>query len=153
MQKLVYRSSYANKYAARKLAKQKLLDDRKHQTKDRLELRQINERVRKHTKLLHQERWDSVYRGQLAPRYDVGAQAERWGTIDQDFSKPARVPEKKRTTCPFAVNDRVALVAAGYRDRGKIGKVLDVNEENQSVRVEGVELVSTFLQSSGDGIG
>ena len=33
-------------------------------------------------------------------------------------------------------------MAAGYRDRGKIGKVLDVNEETQSVKVEGVELVS-----------
>lgn len=106
----------------------------------------MNQRLRKHNKLLHQERWDSVYRGQLAPRYDVGDRAERWGTVDLDFTKQNRVPEKRRITCPFAVNDRVALVASGYRDRGKIGKVLDINEETQSIKVEGIELVNIFVQ-------
>lgn len=120
------------------------------QNETRIQLRVKRESI-KRAKQNQREDW---LLGPLAPRRDVGDFKETYGTIDRltfDNPKPRREELSRRLArfagktkkgekyCNISKGDRVVLLA-GW-DKGKIGKVKDVNEDKAEVIVEGLNRV------------
>lgn len=79
--------------------------------------------------------------GPLAPRRDVGNGRATFGTRQPQHTNATKVEAPKRVPyINFAEGDRVAIVRG--REKGKIGKVLDVDEESETLKVQGVNQVS-----------
>lgn len=95
-----------------------------------------NETV-KQARRAQREDWEY---GPLAPRRDVGDDKEKFGTVEssQVFKVP---PPKKDAVNQWHVfkGDRVVILKG--RDKGKIGEVSSINKENDTVTVQGLNLV------------
>lgn len=79
-------------------------------------------------------------RGPLAPKRDVGERSATYGTISTNRLRMPKVLEDKRTRFQtIAPGDRVCMVKG--KDKGKIGKVLNLDPETESVTVEGINIV------------
>jgi large subunit ribosomal protein L24 len=79
--------------------------------------------------------------GPLAPNRLAGKNAGGYGQLDYSAIKLPPVLESERAQYfNIAVNDRV-VVRTG-REKGKIGKVNDIDEERQCVMLENVNMVS-----------
>ncbi|KIW05332.1 uncharacterized protein PV09_03851 [Verruconis gallopava] len=84
--------------------------------------------------------------GPLAPRRDVGEMAGRLGTVDMGLhhlhplSKRQKEEVKKAMgDNEFRVHDRVVVLTG--RDRGKIGQILEIDEENLSATIDGINKI------------
>jgi large subunit ribosomal protein L24 len=79
--------------------------------------------------------------GPLAPNRLVGKNAGSYGQLEyQAIDLPPVLESERAQYFNFAVNDRV-VVRTG-REKGKIGKITEVNEEKQTVTLEDVNMVS-----------
>ena len=92
----------------------------------------------KASKVHRREEW---LLGSLAPRHDVGVPAETYGTFPAKQLKPPPKLKEERRQWGIAVRDRVCVVGAGERERGKIGVVKQVDESTQTVVVKGLNMV------------
>jgi len=86
--------------------------------------------------------------GPLAPRRDVGDLKERYGAFPGhrlDGYELLGKPEKERRLAPWGgkitlkMGDRVAIMSG--RDKGRIGKVLEVDAQKLEATVEGLNMV------------
>jgi len=79
--------------------------------------------------------------GPLAPNRLAGKNAGGYGQMDyQAINLPPVLESKRAQYFNFAVNDRVVVMTG--REKGKIGKVKEVNEEQQCVMLEDISIVS-----------
>ncbi|KAK3050454.1 hypothetical protein LTR09_008365 [Extremus antarcticus] len=81
--------------------------------------------------------------GPLAPRRDVGDLAEKYGTTTIfDAGQPERDP-RDRKWIPLDKGDRVVVTQG--RDRGKIGYVLEIQEERHAVAVKDLNMMDVYV--------
>ncbi|KAK5163769.1 uncharacterized protein LTR77_010442 [Saxophila tyrrhenica] len=81
--------------------------------------------------------------GPLAPRRDVGELGEKFGTVSIfDAAQPEREPEDRKWI-PLDKGDRVVITYG--RDRGKIGHVLEVDQERQAVAVKDLNMMDIWV--------
>ncbi|KAF2461698.1 hypothetical protein BDY21DRAFT_275517, partial [Lineolata rhizophorae] len=80
--------------------------------------------------------------GPLAPKRDAGLAKETWGSVQAEVAMAPSIPEKMRMKTLdkwVETGDRVCVVEG--REKGKIGKVTEVNWETETVKVDGVNEV------------
>ena len=99
----------------------------------------MKSRANQHLKTARQIRKEDYELGPLAPRRDVGKDAETYGTVDSVRFQRVTVPKWKRKWCGIEVGDRVVLLKG--RDQGKIGVVDDKDEESETFRVKDLNMV------------
>lgn len=98
-------------------------------------------------KTAHLQRKEDWELGPLAPRRDVGNAKDTYGTVPstQVDLRPSSEEREKGIAlfggkyCSIRSGDRVVVLAG--RDKGKIGKVLDVMPEEGGVKIQGVNMV------------
>ncbi|KAI9733250.1 MAG: hypothetical protein M1834_003334 [Cirrosporium novae-zelandiae] len=79
------------------------------------------------------------FMGPLAPRRDVGENKDTYGATASERLQSLKVPEAKRQKFINIVpGDRVVITVKRHRDYGKIGVVLSVEEEAETVTVQGL---------------
>src|SRR5947207_10555487 len=140
MQKVIRRTALAKGQAKRK-ARIAAAKDRRQQCKA-----DFRERVALQRNLLDEtieerkNRREDWMRGPLAPRRDVGDRHGVYGTVSsQRLRIPKVQPDQKSKYINIAPGDRVCVVRG--RDRGKIGKVLRVDADTESVTIDGLNIV------------
>ena len=80
--------------------------------------------------------------GSLAPRRDVGTQRGIYGSLDDAMAQRPNLPSSvvlKDTHRLFGEGDRVVVVKGP--EKGKIGRIKDVDWSSNSVTVEGINTV------------
>ncbi|EGD91357.1 hypothetical protein H112_01161 [Trichophyton rubrum D6] len=139
MEKVLRRAALASNQAKRK-AKAVLEKDRRNKLQG-----DLKEKFAYNRSLLDEaieerkNRREDWLKGPLAPRRNFGDRDVLYGTVTTNRLRMPKVPEAKRVKyVTFAPGDRVCMVRG--RDKGKIGKILQVDEESQSVTVEGVNM-------------
>lgn len=147
MQKVIRRTVLAEAQAARRLARLKERFEREKAKTKRENVDFIKRGESADIKIARRTRREDWDLGPLAPRRDVGLKKETYGTISsmrirgETMSLAERLlvnPEGGRYA-NIVVNDRVVLLEG--RDKGKIGKVIEVDAKRQEITVEGLNLV------------
>ena len=88
------------------------------------------------------EDWDL---GPLAPKRDVGQNAETYGAMDGRRARLEEVEKEQRIRFWTIVpQDRVVIIQG--RDKGKIGVVRSINGKTNGVVVEGLNMVRATIQ-------
>lgn len=143
MEKVLRRAALASNQAKRK-AKAVLEKDRRNKLQgDLREKFAFNRSLLDEAIEERKNRREDWLKGPLAPRRNFGERDVLYGTVSTNRLRLPRVPEAKRVKyVTFAPGDRVCMVKG--KDKGKIGKILQVDEESQSVTVEGVNMVILF---------
>ncbi|KAI9866910.1 MAG: hypothetical protein M1830_005879, partial [Pleopsidium flavum] len=102
--------------------------------------RSINQTL-KDARITRREDWQL---GPLAPKRDVGAQKDTYGTGNSRLMRGLELPESERTKeWPVAEGDRVVLMEG--RDKGKIGVVKTTKKETEELTVEGLNMVDVAI--------
>lgn len=149
MQKVIRRTMLAERQAARRNAKRDDIQYRQRRKND-LEQARFHRRQEvkgfKAAKLALREDWEL---GPLAPKRDVGDQAEIYGTIDSSIMKRPVLPMKERLEqlkfvggrgySLIGKGDRVAILHG--REKGKIGKIMEMDKERGECKIEGMNMV------------
>lgn len=140
MQKVIRRTALARNQAKRKsiiASKEAKREEyiaslREQFSRNRMQLDAIRaERERR------REDW---LRGPLAPRRDVGLEADHYGTLRPDIANLPRIPKHlRRKYINIAPGDRVCIMKG--RDKGKINEVTRVDPETESVTVRDLNMV------------
>ena len=141
MQKLLKRTAQVEKQAARR--------NRAAHGKNTSDTRRILQRQKAmHNKArrelyvsARQAQREDWYLGPLAPRRDVGDKAETYGTVPLRMIDDVEKMDGKWKKYGIREGDRVCIVGAHERDRGKIGVVREVKERAESCKVRGVNMV------------
>ena len=153
MQKLLKRSSLAQRQAARKLEAQRTRLAKvqaQQQKNENLQRERAQRKVERAEKIARREDW---VKGHLAPRRDVGEEGAKYGTLDvaalqgkivQRNTKKSKERARKEES-GIVVGDRVVVVEEGHRDMGKIGKVTELRKDRQEVLVEAMNRVSVAV--------
>ncbi|KAK5116672.1 hypothetical protein LTR62_007346 [Meristemomyces frigidus] len=82
--------------------------------------------------------------GRLAPRRDVGEQAETYGALPiYDIQSPTLNAKDIPKWFPIVEGDRVVVMTG--RDRGKIGEVTEVLKDRGQLRVKGANVVDVIV--------
>ena len=155
MQKVLRRTIFAENQAARRLARRKETA-RRQRERDRREQRGFNRRdevaTLKAAGLAHKEDWTL---GPLAPWREVGDAKETYGTVNTQRSKGALLGTKERMERLAAMGgwnlnivkgDRVVLLEG--RDKGKIGKITNMDVARGECTVEGLNMVGLLLAAA-----
>ncbi len=139
----------AERQAARRLAGRKekttRMEGRERRRQDQFSRNQELADV-KAARITRREDWEL---GPLAPKRDVGSQKDTYGTIHTNRMRGQELtPKERKEINPegwkhsnIVVNDRVVLMEG--HDKGKIGKVIELDSKRQEVTVEGLNMVST----------
>ncbi|KAK2749640.1 hypothetical protein FQN57_005862 [Myotisia sp. PD_48] len=139
MDKVIHRAALASRQAKRKA--------RIIASEDRYALARANirERIAMQRAILDEaiqerkNRREDWVKGPLAPKRDVGEREGVYGTISTNRMRlPKLPPAKKVKYVLFAPGDRVCVVKG--REKGKISKILSIDEDSGSVTVEGVNM-------------
>ena len=123
--------------------------DKTARQRERIDLVQLDRDKRsliRSSRLMRREDRDL---GPLAPRRDVGAGAETYGTVGERIVKGVKTVGKGKDY-GIREGDRVVVVGAGERDRGRIGEVEEVRNGMGEVVVRGINMVclrSSFVYS------
>lgn len=149
MQKVIRRTLLAEKQAARQLARRQRRNelDEFYQRRDRTQqwgaenLRRIKE-----NREVRREDWEL---GELAPKRNVGSQAETYGSIGAQFSQEPVARRKEileildiwggKKHLNITAGDRVVVISGP--DKGKIGKVNRVDKQRAEVECDGLNMV------------
>lgn len=141
MQKLTLPSRRAKNAYSSAIAKQHKASTRLQRTTLRREAVDYNRqkaRLIKASKIARREDWEL---GPLAPRRDVGLSGETYGTLPSKQLKPTNKMRDERRNWGIHVGDRVCVTGTEQRERGKIGKVIKVDNRSQTCVVGGVNVV------------
>lgn len=139
MQKIIQRSAAAKRNADRRM--QKLVEHHEKgqgwsRRNEAQRIRKYNHALIKDARLARQEDWA---RGALAPRRDVGDQAEKYGSVDIFHMNLAERQEKNKPKWNHIVEgDRVVVIKG--RDKGKIGLVEMLDNDRGQLKVKGVNM-------------
>ena len=141
MQKVLRRTALAKEQAKRKAAAragQNKSDEYKLRQQEKISIHRAIKTDIVAARTARREDW---FLGPLAPRRDVGNAKELYGTIN---ARRLRGPEKAegewKDWCIVA-GDRVVVVEAGHRDRGRIGVVREVRHRAEECIVDKVNQV------------
>lgn len=97
--------------------------------------------IRGYVKTERKTRREDWLLGPLAPQRDVGVKKGVYGTMDPFALRDPTIPIKQRAAyINFAVGDRVCIFRG--REKGRIGRIVTINEEQEMVDVEGMNPVS-----------
>ncbi|TGO67765.1 hypothetical protein BOTNAR_0036g00420 [Botryotinia narcissicola] len=149
MQKVIRRTILAEKQAARRLARRQ----RKNELyafalwQDRMkQWGAENLRRMKENKVVRREDWEL---NELAPKRDVGSQAETYGAIQAHFTEVPVARRKEileildlwggKKHLNITAGDRVVVISG--RDKGKIGKVEKVDKQRAEVTCDGLNMI------------
>lgn len=148
MQKVIRRTVFAERQAARRLAKRKEIATREWAKSNRELLnytRKDETSQIKAAKLARTEDWEL---GPLAPRRDVGNSKETYGTIDSNRTRGAELHYREREEVLKSVGGRYLNIVQGDRvvllegrDKGKIGKIISTDPARGTCKVEGLNMV------------
>ena len=141
MQKVLRRTALAKKQAQRRAANRagaKNSEERK--------LRRFNNGIAGSTisddiRAERRARREDWIMGPLAPRRDVGERKDFYGTVSARRLQGGEVDKEMRREWCLEVRDRVAVVAEGHRDRGKISQIGEIREKAQEAVVTGLNKV------------
>lgn len=143
MQKVIRATSRAKTQAQRKIIAEqsknrkvdrRLLDNERQQYRHEITSSILN------AKKARKEDW---MLGPLAPRRDVGDQKDTYGTVSTRLITAPNKPKGQWKDWYIRKDDRVVIVGAHHKERGKIGKVKEVDREAEFCLIEGLNLVCT----------
>lgn len=143
MDKLVRRTVLAKGQAIRRAkirTQRKQLEDRLLSRLHKKDRQDAKYKMLEKARVAKREDWEL---GPLAPRRDVGEDQETYGTLPAELMRCRDVPEKLRMRWKFALGDRVVLLEG--RDKGKIGEIVEINHETETIVVQGLNLVSQMM--------
>lgn len=144
MQKVIQRTKAAQRQASRRLKKGKEHIERGQAFNRREEaqrLRRYNNSLIVDARKARNEDWAL---GPLAPRRDVGDQADSYGTIPIfNFSLPDKNPNRRPKWFHISEGDRVVVVNG--REKGKIGVVNDLNKDKVSVQIRDINMADVSV--------
>lgn len=139
MQKVIRATERAKTQARRKNVMKRVRAD----SEQRASLKsQINRKARDHHSLIQAARIarrEDWLMGPLAPRRDLGASKNTYGTIHPRAVQDVNKYEKIRDYC-IAKGDRVVMVGE-FQEKGLIGTVKSVAEKAETCMVEGFNMV------------
>ncbi|KLJ08477.1 hypothetical protein EMPG_16077 [Blastomyces silverae] len=140
MQKAIRRAALAANQAKRR-ARIQAQQDRRDEIRKFFQERQRYERtILDQITAERKSRREDWIKGPLAPKRDAADLEGAYGTIPPETTRLPTLPREDRTKLVnFAPGDRVVVLKG--RDRGKIGKVHNVNAESGTVTVGGVNSV------------
>lgn len=140
MQKVIRRTALAERQAARRAKVRKSKYDSEKRLLDRQDAilrRRSTLQTLKDARIARREDWQL---GQLAPRRDVGAQRDTYGTTDTRLLRGPELPKSEQTRFwPIVAGDRVVIVEG--RDKGNIGRVRSTDQVRNELTVEGLNKV------------
>lgn len=150
MQKVIQRAVFAEKQAARRLAKRKDKAQREWAKSNREQVNFARKDEIAQIKNAKQARREDYELGPLAPRRDVGDAKETYGTIlgQRIRGQPLDHRRIDKVLEPvggrylnIVTGDRVVLIEG--RDKGKIGKVASTDAKKGELTVTGLNMVSS----------
>jgi large subunit ribosomal protein L24 len=140
MQKVIRRTVLAERQAARRAKVRKSKYDSEKRLLDFQEAilrRRSVIQTLKDARIARREDWQL---GQLAPRRDVGAQRDTYGTTDTRLLRGPELPKSEQMKFfPIAAGDRVVIMEG--RDKGKIGRVRSTDKVRNELTVDGLNKV------------
>ena len=155
MQKVIRRTLFAEQQAARRLARKKEKTDRIWRRLSRRETQMARQDEVKNLQAAQLARREDWELGPLAPRRDVGDDKDTYGTVDQSQLRFPKIHRSKIDEVlknvggrylNLAKGDRVVLLEGG--DKGKIGKIIDIDASRGMCKVEGLNMVCCSLELS-----
>ena len=149
MQKVLRRTHLAKGQARRKAEQQKKSKAINLYRYAKRQQKHLNAETRGAVRAARNVQREDWTLGVLAPKRDVGDDADKYGTVSVRRIQPP--PEKGdgwwKDYC-IVEGDRVVIVEPGHRDRGKIGTVADVKKEAEYCVVQGLNEVRKRVVSS-----
>ncbi|EER43628.1 KOW domain-containing protein domain-containing protein [Histoplasma capsulatum var. duboisii H88] len=140
MQKVIRRAALAANQAKRKARIQAQRDRRDEIRKYFQERQRYQRSILDQVHAERKSRREDWLKGPLAPKRDVANLDGAYGTLPPERIRPPALPREDRVKyVNFAPGDRVVILKG--RERGKIGKIYDVNAESGTVSVGGVNSV------------
>lgn len=147
MQKVIRRTVLAERQAERRLSRKKdryLAGERKAARKSQIFVHADAVRDIKNARAARKEDYEL---GPLAPKRDVGQNKDTYGTLSaiRMQGKELNMAERLEINplggryANIVVNDRVVILEG--RDKGKIGKITNVERRRQECTVEGLNMV------------
>ena len=144
MQKVLQRTERAQRVAVRRAKKfegHRLRGEAWNRDRSRKQIMEAMEERIRQERINRKEDWE---RGPLAPRRDVGDRAKTYGSIHMyDMTLPDREPEKRPEWYHITEGDRVVIMRG--RDRGRIGRVSELNKAKVMVRVKNLNMIDVEL--------
>lgn len=148
MQKVIRRTLFAEKQAARRLAKRKDKSTREWAKTAREQTNYVRKQDTaqiKTARLARQEDWEL---GPLAPKRDVGNSKDTYGTVTSQRTRPQPLDYRKRDEILKSVGGRYLNIVKGDRvvllegrDKGKIGKITATDPRRGTCTIEGLNMV------------
>lgn len=149
MQKVIRRTLFAEKQAARRLVKRKEKQTRQWANMNREQQTMIRKLNTDQIKAARAVRREDLELGPLAPRRDVGDAKEQYGTLSPDQIRGTDLDHRKREDILESVGGRYLNIVKGDRvvllegrDKGKIGKIIDTSPSAGTCTVDGLNMVS-----------
>jgi large subunit ribosomal protein L24 len=149
MQKVIRRTLFAEKQAARRLARRKEITARelaKSRREQNLYARRDETSQIKAARAARKEDWEL---GPLAPRRDVGTSMKTYGTVGAQRIQRPQLDDGQRDEMLKSVGGRYLNITKGDRvvllegrDKGKIGKIKLIDQSTASCMVEGLNMVN-----------
>ncbi|KKA21506.1 KOW motif domain protein [Rasamsonia emersonii CBS 393.64] len=144
MQKVIRRTALARNQAQRKAkiaAKKEQREDFKESLRQRFAQERLRLDAEREERLRRREDW---LRGPLAPKRDSGAIASYYGALTPQALQPPKVPAHlRRKYINIAPGDRVCIMKG--KDKGKIGDVIKVDPETETVTVKDLNMVDVHV--------
>ncbi|OAX77916.1 hypothetical protein ACJ72_07780 [Emergomyces africanus] len=140
MQKVIRRAALAANQAKRKARIQAERDRRDEIRKYFQERQRYQRSILDQINAERKSRREDWLKGPLAPKRDAADLEGAYGTLPPERTRPPALPREDRTKfVNFAPGDRVAILKG--RERGKIGKVYNVDAESGTLTLIGVNSV------------
>ena len=140
MQRVLRRNLLARNQALkrqRRASKEALNDEARKIRQEKIVLARSTRSAIKAERINRREDW---MLGPLAPNRLAGKDAGGYGMMDFQSLRPPNILKSEREEFfNFAVDDRVVVVTG--REKGKIGKVREIDEERQAVVLADVNMV------------
>jgi large subunit ribosomal protein L24 len=149
MQKVIRRTLFAEKQAARRLVKRKEKQVRQWANIMRQQQGSVRKLETSQIKAARLARREDLELGPLAPRRDVGDAKETYGALSPDQIRGMELDYRKRDEILESVGGRFLNIVKGDRvvllegrDKGKIGKIIDTSPKSGTCTLDGLNMVS-----------
>ncbi|KAF1350869.1 hypothetical protein BDV97DRAFT_295055 [Delphinella strobiligena] len=145
MQKLIQRTSAAQRQAARRAARQSGKRENAKEYQSRQQHKAHNAALTMYIKSERERRREIYEAGKLAPRYDAGENVRNYATVDPYVLQGVNRSwnEYKDDVCPFEEGDRVVVTHG--RDQGKISRISTLDIQAGHVKIAGLNQGDWFV--------
>lgn len=142
MQKVLQRTKRAETRFSKERQRFDSLRENQKRTANRREQQEITRYRNETYKTARNQRKEDWALGPLAPKRKVGPGADEYGAMSKEQFRGAALWEDKRIKYwPIIEDDRVVIVEPGHQDRGKIGKVISIDKDQNTLKVEALNMV------------